>query len=292
MKYIAKTTKENGVEKLITTRSPRDRRKKFYLLIDENGENKFVDKQWLINGLSDVVNLGLSGSNFYIKQISKSPLTTYCNIFWRYWNDYDEKYMNKVCSYCHLFEGSIQDLITALNTIYRTVTYEKKKFFGEEGYILQPKGCMLKGIPPLYVTQYKFPSDKTIYSCYAEVRTGYIGKNSNGHMVHSMFTDLGSAKKWLDNRVENGKKIVESFVAKNKPGVGMTIFENFGYNSVWFYPEELGERNYKEIGIKCDDKDSCAGYIRVSYVEFKEFENIIKSKEGLEEAVYWKNFVW
>ncbi len=66
-KYVVKTKIENGLEKIDARPNPTDKRKLVYLVMDEKGNTKEVDKKWLVEHIDNIVNLGLSGNSLYLK---------------------------------------------------------------------------------------------------------------------------------------------------------------------------------------------------------------------------------
>ena len=67
MKYKIKTKNENGIVKIDSKMHSEDKRKTIYLVINEKGQIKEVDKKWIVSNIDNIVNLGLSGNSLYLK---------------------------------------------------------------------------------------------------------------------------------------------------------------------------------------------------------------------------------
>lgn len=67
MKYILKTKIENGVEKIDYVPNVYDRRKSVYLVMDDNKNVFEVDKDWVLNNIDNIINIGVSGTSLFVK---------------------------------------------------------------------------------------------------------------------------------------------------------------------------------------------------------------------------------
>ena len=67
MKYILKTKIENGIEKIDYVPNVYDRRKSVYLVMGEDKKVFEVDKDWVLNNIDNIINVGVSGTSLFVK---------------------------------------------------------------------------------------------------------------------------------------------------------------------------------------------------------------------------------
>lgn len=67
MKYILKTKIENGVEKIDYVPNVYDRRKSVYLVMGEDKKVFEADKDWVLNNIDNIINVGVSGTSLFVK---------------------------------------------------------------------------------------------------------------------------------------------------------------------------------------------------------------------------------
>lgn len=67
MKYMIKTKIENGIEKIDYVPNVYDRRKSVYFVMGEDKKVFEVDKDWVLNNIDSIINVGVSGTSLFVK---------------------------------------------------------------------------------------------------------------------------------------------------------------------------------------------------------------------------------
>ena len=75
MKYLVKTVKVNGEEKIDARRDSANKKKAVYCVKSEKGQVFTVDKEWLKAHKEELVNVGISGDSLYLKAYKKGIKT-------------------------------------------------------------------------------------------------------------------------------------------------------------------------------------------------------------------------